>query len=236
LVYIADNKNFPYGEKKSLILKKIISKTIKIINKVINPKMIVLACNSASVTALAALRKEFQNLLFVGVVPAVKPAAKNSELKRIGLLATSRTVEDRYTDLLIEDFASDCHVIRSAQSDIVQFVEKKYFISTHKQKEAFINNSLKHIQKNEIDFLILGCTHFIFLENEIKKALNDHITIIDSREGVGNQVIRLIREKQLESSNHETIKNDLFVTSLKQEKQYQHFSNQFNLDFKGKLI
>ena len=109
LVYVADNKNFPYGEKSAGQLKSIILMLIRKIVDKISPKLIVIACNTASVVALSLLREEF-GIPFVGVVPAIKPAGEYSENGKIGLLATRKTVEDPYTDTLINEFASSCRV------------------------------------------------------------------------------------------------------------------------------
>ena len=119
--YVADSRNFPYGIKKK---EDIILIVTEIIGEFIckqKPSVIVIACNTASVVALDKLR-DIYSVPFIGVVPAIKPAAKKSGLKRIGLFATNRTVSDIYTEKLISAFASDCEVYKFADPGIVSFV------------------------------------------------------------------------------------------------------------------
>ena len=97
--YVADTANFPYGEKSTAELNDIVHRQMERLIHRIVPKLVVVACNTASVVALSELRAAF-GLPFVGVVPAVKPAAETTENKRIGLIATRKTVEDPYTDML----------------------------------------------------------------------------------------------------------------------------------------
>ena len=122
-VYLADNANFPYGIKTGETIKEIVLSAIERFIKKTTPDVIVIACNTATVVTLPYLREKF-SVPFVGVVPAVKPAALMSENKRIGLFATNKTVSDSYTDNLISQFAGNCEVYKNADSNIVSFIEK----------------------------------------------------------------------------------------------------------------
>ncbi len=106
-----DNAHFPYG---TLTESQLIVRVVKVVGELIhqtNPELAVIACNTASTLVLEELRKQF-DIPFVGVVPAIKPAAKLSSNQTIGLLATPATVERSYTESLIEDFAPDCEILR----------------------------------------------------------------------------------------------------------------------------
>ena len=113
-IYLADRKNFPYGTKSA---EEVFAAVAVLTDRILaaeKPKVFVLACNTMSVVALTRLRKLYPRLPFVGVVPAVKPAAERTKVKRIGVLATNRTLQDAYLDDLIRRFASSCEVVRVA--------------------------------------------------------------------------------------------------------------------------
>ncbi|HUX19839.1 MAG TPA: aspartate/glutamate racemase family protein, partial [Spirochaetia bacterium] len=112
-IYVGDNEHFPYGEKTHEELRRIAVSVVGRILTRFDPQLVVVACNTASVVALAELRARYP-VAFVGVVPAVKPAAERSRGRRIALLATTRTVGDAYSEKLIKEYASDCTVVRIA--------------------------------------------------------------------------------------------------------------------------
>ena len=232
-IYVADRKNFPYGERET---DELIALVIAVVGQIANelkPKLIVVACNTASVVALAKLRERF-DISFVGVVPALKPAAERSNYRRIGLLATSRTVADTYTDRLINDYASDCRVTRVGNPNIVDFIERYFLHSSIDERQELLDDTVKQFTEANIDFLVIGCTHFIFIEDDLRKALGPFVDIIDSREGVGMQVIRLLEKSNLRSRNHGS--GSLYVTSLEKEPdRYRDFSRMYGLTFKGLL-
>ena len=232
-IYVADRKNFPYGERET---GELIALVIAVVEQIINelkPKLVVIACNTASVVALAKLRDRFK-IPFVGVVPALKTAAERSHYRRIGLLATSRTVADAYTDRLISDYASDCRVTRVGNPDIVDFIERYFLHSSIDERQDLLDDTVKQFTEASIDFLVIGCTHFIFIEDDLRKALGQAVYIIDSREGVGKQVIRLLEKHDLRSRNHGS--RSLYVTSAEKEPdRYRDFSQMYGLTFNGLL-
>lgn len=232
-VYVADNKNFPYGEKSSRELTKIIIRLIESIVERLNPGLIVIACNTASVVALSTLRTKF-GIPFVGVVPAIKPAVEYSGNGSIGLLATRKTVEDPYTDELIKNFASGCIVKKYAGIDLVEFVEKKYFSSSDKEKLQIVSEASNYFSGNNIDSLVLGCTHFVYLVEYFKEILGNSVDIIDSREGVVKQIIRLIKnDKALSVRKNKDI---FYMTGDNVEKNnYIKFAEKFDLLWGGTL-
>ncbi len=198
-VYLADNLNFPYGTKSKEQLVKIMSDTMNFLYRKYNPKAAVIACNTASVISLASLREEFR-FPIIGVVPAVKPAAFMSRKKRIGLMASNRTIEDSYTENLINEHASDCAVFRYAGTEIIDFIENKLCTATTEEATEIIRPAVDFFINNDVDILVLGCTHFLFLEKQLQSLLGDGISIIDSREGVGNQIIRVLGNNDLLSA------------------------------------
>ena len=231
LVYIADTLNFPYGEKSAAHVQTIVLSLVDQVVKIFNPKMIVVACNTASVVALETLRNLF-SIPFVGVVPAVKPAAALSKSKFICVLGSSRTVEDTYTANLISHFASECRVMSISGRGIIKFVETGFPGSSEEERERAVRNSLSAIQQAGVDTLVLACTHFLYLEEEFRKVCGADITVIDSREGVGRQVLRLLKK-----SNHPAAgpgSGTCFQTGgAAMNGHYTLFAEMFDLDYGG---
>ncbi|MGL1894125.1 MAG: glutamate racemase [Spirochaetaceae bacterium] len=194
-IYVADNNNFPYGDKPEEVILEIITNIIKRIVKTFSPKVIVIACNTATVTALDVLRTII-DIPLVGVVPAIKTAASVTKNNKIGILATNRTVNGSYLKQLIDNFSSDKEVFLVGASELVQFVEDKYYNSSTKNIDRFISKSVSKLKIYDVDSVVLGCTHFIHVAIEINKALGKNVNIIDSREGVSNQVLRVITSKK----------------------------------------
>lgn len=198
-VYLGDTANFPYGEKSETEVCLCAEKAVQLILDKFNPDIIVIACNTISVSALADLRQKFPQIPFVGTVPAIKLAASVSENHRIGLLATRRSVESPYTEKLIADFASDCFVAKYGDPDLISFIEKKLFNASEEEKNAAMLPSLKFFKENDVDTIILGCTHFLHMAEDIKNAacayFGKPVKVVDSRDGVARQTIRVLSGK-----------------------------------------
>ena len=234
-VYVVDRKNFPYGEKTASQVITAISGIAERIIEREHPQLVVIACNTASVVALSVLRERF-SIPFVGVVPAVKPAAALSQKHRVGVLATRRTIEGEYLRKLIRDHASDCAVVSLPAAGLVEFVEGAMDKSTPEEKTARVRTEVERFRNAGIDALVLGCTHFLHLEAEFRRLLDaDGITLVDSREGVARQVQRLLREGN-ESAQHDSCASPdaLYVTgALPIENRYGYFASQFGLSLAG---
>lgn len=192
LIYFADSAFFPYGllpeEKLQERLKYIVGSMLSIHQ----PALVVLACNTVSTLVLPELRALF-DIPFVGVVPAIKPAAAMSKTKRIGLLATPATVNRPYTDQLIKDYASDCDVIRVGSSELVLEAEKLLrgqavsADALQRILKPFINDQ----DKLSVDTIVLGCTHFPLLKSQLAEQLPG-INWVDSGRAIANRVSHLL--------------------------------------------
>lgn len=191
-VYLGDTANFPYGEKSADEVIACTKKAVSLILDTFNPEAIVIACNTMSVTALAAVREAFPEVPFVGTVPAIKLAAAMTENKCIGLLATRQSVNNPYTEKLIADFASDCRVVKRGDPDLIEFIEKKLFTASEAERVAAVAPAVEYFRSQGADTIILGCTHFIHMAEDIQKAAGSGIRVIDSREGVVKQAMRVI--------------------------------------------
>lgn len=190
-VYMADRKNFPYGEKDDHRLRELIVGAVGRFIEKTSPDLMVIACNTASVVALAELRRRFE-IPFVGVVPAIKPAAALSRRQSIGVLATRRTVEDPYTAGLIRRFASDCRVSLYPGVEIVDLVENSLSDASEEDRKKVLRPAVDFFLEREVDTLVVACTHFVFVQEELAEMMGDGTRVIDSREGVGRQVLRLL--------------------------------------------
>lgn len=201
-VYLADRENFPYGEKDDRRLRDLIVDAVgRFIEKTF-PALMVIACNTASVVALAELRRRY-DIPFVGVVPAIKPAAALTRRRSIGVLATRRTVEDPYTAGLIRRFASDCRVSLYPGVEIVDLVENRLSVATEQERKQVLRPAVDFFREKEVDTLVVACTHFVFVQEELAEMMGDGTRVIDSREGVGRQVIHLL-EKSRQNYDHGT--------------------------------
>ena len=190
-VYLGDTAHFPYGQKTQKEVAAAAAQAVRLMQEKWNPKTLVVACNTISVTALDDLRALFPKLPIVGTVPAIKLAAKVTANKRVGLLATNATVSHPYSQKLIEDFASDCAVFKRGDPDLIDFIEKKLFTASREERMAAVRPAVDYFAANDCDTIILGCTHFTHIADDIQAAAGDKVRVIDSREGVANQALRV---------------------------------------------
>jgi len=197
LIYVADTASFPYGVKDGTELRQILRRALEKIAMRFNPSLIVLACNTASVTALKWLRRHF-TIPLVGVVPAVKLAALHKSGGNIGLLVTERTATGEYLHDLIGQFAHNRVVVTVAAGDMVQYIEREATSLTMHAGSGALNGivaaALDEFKRADVSVVVLGCTHFIYILDLLRANSEKKLTIIDSRAGVVNRISDLMRE------------------------------------------
>ncbi len=199
LIFTSDNAAYPYGTKSETELIDRMHTVIKQLIATYAPDILVIACNSASTLVLSHLRKYF-DLPIVGVVPAIKPAAESSESKIIGLLATPGTITRNYTHTLIKNFADDCEVILQGSSDLVDIAEDKLRGIAPEQRalEAIIRPFFETTGTSEstqkLDTIVLACTHFPLLKDDLKQVVPYPVQWIDSGEAIARRVRFLVHE------------------------------------------
>ncbi|QIR13173.1 glutamate racemase [Shewanella aestuarii] len=196
--YLFDNARLPYGD---LSEQDLVNGCVALIEQQvakINPSIVVVACNTASTLVLPALRDRL-SIPVVGVVPAIKPAATISVKKRIGLLATPGTVKRDYTNELINQFAHDCQVILFGSSELVLMAEE--YVAQGEINQTQLANILEPIKQADMDVLVLGCTHFPIIAQQIQQILGDDIKLLDSGSAIANRVKSLIQSTN-KSSGH----------------------------------
>lgn len=193
LIYASDNAAFPYGTKPEEELVERVDHVLHQLLKTYAADIVVVACNTASTLALPHIRSHF-NQPIVGVVPAIKPAAARSRSKVIGLLATPATVARPYTLALIKEYASNCRVISVGSSELVLMAEQKLRgINLDHEKLGTILSPFQ--QDDQLDTLVLACTHFPLLNTELQEVLSAGIELVDSGEAIARRVEYLLQEQ-----------------------------------------
>jgi glutamate racemase len=200
-LFVSDSEQFPYGSKPEDELVARVKAVVTRLDQDYCIDVLIMACNTASTLVLPYLREMFE-FQVIGVVPAIKPAAELSKTKRIGLLATPATIARPYTDRLIAEFASDCHVVKVGSSELVLLAEHK--LIARPLDESVIGTILKPIIDDaEIDVIVLACTHFPLLKVEIASQLkkyNRHPRLVDSGEAIANRLVSISQALALEPS------------------------------------
>lgn len=197
IIYLADSKNAPYGEKSINEIIRLSQKNTDLAIE-FGAKIVVVACNTATTNAIAILREKY-NLPFIGIEPAIKPAALNSKTKRIGILATKGTLTSELFQHTSQIFAKDTKVVEVVGRDIVEAVESgsldnPVFIESLKQQiQIFINEN--------IDILVLGCTHYPYIIPILKQLLPKSIKIIDSGYAVAKQTENILKARNLNNTS-----------------------------------
>ncbi|MDC7239506.1 MAG: glutamate racemase [Spirochaetales bacterium] len=227
-IYLADRVGFPYGDKSSEFLIHRLNHIAAGIIDLYNPDLMVLACNTASVTALGELRKNFDTP-FVGVVPAVKPAAELKSSGTIGVLATDRTVAGEYLKSLISDFAAGHSVETLGAPDLVDFVENTLYRADDDMIFKILKPYVDHLVRNGWTTVVLGCTHFILLKPWLQKFLPQGVGIVDSTEGVGKRILDLLGDK---NSDPNPGKGVFHITGTDYNTEsYRHTAMMLDLEF-----
>jgi len=189
LSYVADDMFRPYGEKTEAQLKARLPGLLWELSETLLPDIVVIACNTASTTALDEIRQAL-DIPVIGVVPAIKPAAMMSRTKTIAVLGTPGTVKRHYVDDLINDFASDCHVILRGSVNLVDIAEKK--LSGKPVDLEWIKTEIAPMFTGQhgadIDAVVLACTHFPLLRDELKACTTQTVKWIDSGEAIAKRV------------------------------------------------
>ena len=235
-VYVGDTVNFPYGEKSHEEIVKCVLACVNKIIKKFDPKVIIIACNTMSVNTLDVLREVYPERTFVGTVPAIKVAGDISKKRCIGLLATNSTCKHPYNQDLKNHFASDCKMVLRADPELISFIEHKSFTATEDERKAACKPAVDFFRQEECDVIILGCTHFLNLKDEMQKVSEPDICVVDSVEGVTKRAVAV--HGPFEKSGESKGSAALFVTGFsdkKDEKAYDVICKKYNWRFGSKL-
>jgi glutamate racemase len=192
IVYAADSAAFPYGTKTEGEIAARVPALLGRLAERYRPRLIVIACNTASTIALPAVRAAL-DLPIVGTVPAIKPAAAMSDTRVIGVLGTEATVRQAYVDDLARRFAADCTVIRYGSARLVELAEAK-LAGTPPPREvvaAELAGLFRQPGGGDIDVIVNACTHFPLLEDEMRAVAPAGMRFVDGGPGIARRVAHL---------------------------------------------
>lgn len=196
VIYYADTANCPYGPKSKENIIELASKVVDfLISK--DCKIIIVACNTATAAAIEFLRTNY-SLPFIGMEPAVKPAAQNSKTKSIAVLATEGTFNGKLYIETSRKYATDVVLNIKVGDKLVDIVENGLIDDPFTEKH--LASIVKPLIEKNIDHLVLGCTHYPFLLDKLKKVLPENVKIIDPAPAVIKQTKRILEQNRLLNS------------------------------------
>jgi len=206
-IYLADSKNAPYGQKsKEEIIELSIKNTEFLLKQ--NCKIIVVACNTATTNAIKELRAKYK-IPFIGIEPAIKPAALHSKTHKIGILATQGTLNSELFHQTVEQY-QNTKIIEQIGHGLVPLIENGEINSS--EMNRLLHEYLEPMIEANIDYLVLGCSHYPYLIPQIEKIIPKEVKIIDSGEAVARQTKKVLTENIGLNSNSEK-GNSVFYTN-----------------------
>lgn len=235
LIYLADQAHVPYGSRTPAEIRQLGVAIVHFLQKH-GCKLIVVACNTATTAALPFLRQQFPNLPFVGMEPAVKPAAAQTRNGRIGILATPGTFRsERYAELLAR-FAENTAVFEDPCLGLVEQIEAG--ATNHPATDQLLTAVLRPMLAQGVDTLVLGCTHYPFVLPAVERVLAHlnpphPIAIIDPAPAVARQTARLLHHHQLAAPT--TQRGHVTLYTSGDSNQFTHFvQTQLGVAWEGK--
>lgn len=197
-IYVADDAAFPYGDWEEDALRENMIALFRDLIEKWQPEISVIACNTASTLAIDALREAFPGEIFVGTVPAIKPAAERTRSGLVTVLATPGTVKRQYTRDLIEQYASKCHVRLVGSRNLASLAET-YMRNGFVEEDAVAAEIAPcFIEKDgeRTDIVVLACTHYPFLVNRMRKLAPWPVDWIDPAEAIARRALSLLDAKE----------------------------------------
>lgn len=192
-IYLADSANAPYGQKSPEVILALCKKNVDYLLEK-KCKLIVVACNTATTNAIAVLRATY-DVPFIGIEPALKPAALNTKTNTIGILATKGTLNSKLFSEKIDLYTSNIKIIEVVGKGLVECLEAGDFDSEY--LVSLIRSYITPMLKEQIDYLVLGCSHYPFLIPIISTIVSSTVKIIDSGEAVAKQTKHILSVNKL---------------------------------------
>ena len=193
-LYFADQAKVPYGERP-LAEVRLLAEGVTRMMMEKGAKLIVIACNTASAAALKHLRALYPQYPFVGMEPAVKPAAEQTFSGKVGVLATPSTFQGELYASVVERFAQDVQVFQATCPGLVRQIEKG-FLETPKTRRI-LQEAIKPMMEEGVDTFVMGCTHFPFVIPMIRRIAGEDVRVIDPAPAVARQVRRVLEGQGL---------------------------------------
>lgn len=192
VIYVADNAGLPYGDKTEAQIAARVSGLLGRLTERLRPRLVCIACNTASTIALASVR-EVLEVPIVGTVPAIKPAATMTKTGVIGLLGTAATIRQGYVDRLEAEFASDKTLLRHGAPELVAAAEAK--LRGEAVDPAVYDRAAQALRTmpggDSIDTVVLACTHFPLVQDELAQAFGTGVQFIDGSDGIARRIAYL---------------------------------------------
>ncbi|MCJ7691567.1 MAG: glutamate racemase [Clostridiaceae bacterium] len=193
-VYFGDSINAPYGTKDVNEVKKLTFDAVDfLLNKGV--KAVVIACNTATSAAIDALRAKYKDIPIIGIEPALKPAVEISLGKSVIIMATPMTLAEKKFSNLMEKYNKKVDIISMPCAGLVELIENG--IIGGEQINSYLKDKLKDFMHLDISAIVLGCTHYPFIKNELTKVVGDKTIIIDGSVGTVNQLKRQLTKSNL---------------------------------------
>lgn len=225
-IYLADSANAPYGSKTEAEIINLSIKNTEFLIKE-NCKIIVVACNTATTNAIQTLRRNF-DITFIGIEPAIKPAALQTQTKAIGILATKGTLSSELFYKTTDLYGNGIHVVEQVGEGIVQLIEEGKTYSD--EMRLLLKEYLAPMITANIDYLVLGCTHYPYLMPLLLEMLPKHVKIIDSGEAVARQTRAVLEKNQL-LNDRKAKPNNQFYTNGTVEVLTDIMEHKFKVDY-----
>jgi glutamate racemase len=189
VLYFGDQGHIPYGPRP---MEQIRDFSEAITNFLLewDAKLIVVACNTASAAALKSLRGKFPNVQFVGMEPAVKPAAETTQTGKVGVLATPATFQGALYASVVERFANGVELFQNTCNGLVQQIEQGNLNGIETRR--ILEDALRPMLEKDIDTVVLGCTHYPFVIPLVQEIAGEKVRVIDPAPAVAKQAKRLL--------------------------------------------
>lgn len=207
-IYLADSKNAPYGKKSKEEIIALCFKNVDLLIKN-NCKLIVVACNTATTNAIKEIRSRY-NIPIIGIEPAIKPAANLSETKAIGILATKGTLNSELFNQQLKNYPN-VKIMEQVGYGLVELIEDGK-IQTEEMRNL-LKLYLRPMIEAGIDYLVLGCSHYPYLINEIKKIIPSTVQIIDSGQAVAKQTKAILTQHNILNMGQEKSTTTFYTNS-----------------------
>lgn len=202
VIYAADNGGLPYGTKSEAEIAARVAGLLGRMAERFRPRLVCIACNTASTIALGMVRDVLE-VPIVGTVPAIKPAAAMTRTGAIGLLGTAATIRQAYVDRLAAEFAQGKRLIRAAAPDLVGAAEAK--LRGRPVDPGVFDRAARSLREQDggaaIDTVVLACTHFPLVEDELARAFGAGVRFVHGGQGIARRIAALVADQPMKRTD-----------------------------------
>lgn len=226
-IYFGDSKNAPYGTRPEEEIREFTGECIKNLISM-GVKAVVIACNTATSVAAKELREQY-DIPIIGIEPAVKPAATNHEGGKIVVMATPMTLKKEKFTSLMKNYSDISEIIPLPCPNLVEFIEQG--IISGSEIDNYLNKLFEPISGQEISAIVLGCTHYPFIKEAVKKHFNNTVDIVDGGYGTAKETRRRLGEENMLNNSTSGGKIE-FISSKNNESELELMKRLFEFAIK----